>query len=357
MPRLKNKELSGENAKMGKNSFGQFFRLTTFGESHGEALGAVIDGCPAGVIFDHELLTKDLKRRRPGFHEKEKQEIVSARNEEDLPEILSGIYQNKTLGTPIAVIIRNIDQRSEDYDYIKLHPRKGHADEVWQQKFNHVDYRGGGRSSGRETVSRVIGGAVAQMYLRKIYPHMKVYAYAAQIGNYTISDHTLVNPQNIDQFFARFPDPNKQKNITKLLTEAKHNGNTYGGKASLIIENPPVGLGQPVFHKLKADLAAAIMGIGATCAVEIGEGMCISQKEGSELYSKSDVDVGGILGGISTGDSIKVNVYFKPPASVLDIAKKGRHDPCMVPRVIPVLEAMANLVLADHCLWMLGDKL
>lgn len=348
------------------NSFGQHFVITTFGESHGTAMGVVIDGCPSEVPFDMELLVKELQRRRPGQHG-QKKSVVSDREEKDLPEVLSGVYKDKTLGTPIAIIIRNQDQRSKDYEKIANQPRPGHADDTWKAKFCHTDPRGGGRSSGRETAARVMGGSVAQMLLRELYPSMRITGFSSRIGPVEMSVDELekVKKQlnqkqqvNIDGFSARFPHESKSKQVEELLLKAKKEGKSYGGVVEINIVNPPVGLGQPVFQKLKNAFASAFMSVGATAAVELGAGALVAEAEGSEFHGQSDSShYGGVRGGISTGETITFKVYFKPTATVLHTAKQGRHDPCIVPRAIPVLEAMAALVLADHALLAATDRL
>ncbi|MBI4211657.1 MAG: chorismate synthase [Deltaproteobacteria bacterium] len=315
---------------MPANSFGQRFVITTFGESHGPALGVVIDGCPANILFDHNLLDQWMARRRPGASA-----IVSGRNEEDRVEILSGVFEGKTLGTPIAMMVRNKDARSEDYADIKINPRAGHADDVWHDKFGHVDHRGGGRASGRETVARVMAGAVAHMVARELCPEISIHGRATNIG-----------PLNL---------PAEQDALEQFLMAAKVDGKSYGGIVEVRMEGVPRGLGEPVFHKFKSDLACAVMSIGATCSFEIGAGFGAATAEGTIFHRQAgETQYGGIRGGITTGEPIVFRVAFKPPASVLDVAKKGRHDPCIIPRAIPVVEAMAWLVLADHLL--LGKK-
>lgn len=342
----------------GPNSFGRRLILTTFGESHGAALGAVIDGVPAGIKWSDEILLRELSRRRPGSSS-----VVSARAESDRPEILSGVFEGRTLGTPIAIIVRNQDARSSDYAEIERNPRAGHADDVWKTKFGHTDPRGGGRSSGRETLSRVIGGSVARMVLAELAPKLLIKGFAQQIGPFALdhADSSSEAGAEIDpeKSVARFPArKEKQSLVERLLTEAKAEGKSYGGTASIQVTGVPVGLGQPVFHKLKADLASAFLGVGAASAIEIGAGSAAVSAEGSEFHTRTETEVyGGIRGGISTGDPLSVKVLFKPTSSVLDIAKKGRHDPCIVPRAIPVLEAMAALVLTDHLLWARTDQI
>lgn len=348
------------------NSFGQHFVITTFGESHGAAMGVVIDGCPSEVPFDMQLLIRELERRRPGQHGQEKS-VVSDREEKDQPEVLSGVFEGKTLGTPIAIMIRNQDQRSHDYTKIAKEPRPGHADDTWKTKFGHTDPRGGGRSSGRETAARVMGGSVAQMLLHQLCPNMKIIGFASRIGPVEINSDELdvVKNQlkqgdklNIDSFAARLPHDKKSQEVEELLLKAKKEGRSYGGVVEINIFNPPAGLGQPVFHKLKNDLASAFMSVGATAAVELGAGALVAEAEGSEFHSQSDSShYGGVRGGISTGETITFKIYFKPTATVLHTAKQGRHDPCIVPRAIPVLEAMAALVIADQVLMSATDRL
>jgi chorismate synthase len=335
--------------------------MTTFGESHGTALGAVIDGIPAGVKWDQALLVRDLQRRKPG-----QSKLVTSRSEDDQPEILSGVYEGVTLGTPIAIIVRNHDAKSDDYKEIAKKSRAGHADDVWKDKFGHSDPRGGGRSSGRETVSRVMGGAIAKMIILKLAPKVKITGFARAIGPIELTRKerlllskqikTLENPA--DGFGARFPSSDQQSAVVQLLTEAKANGHSYGGIAEIWVDGLPKGLGQPVFHKMKADLSAAMMSVGATSGIEFGAGFDAAKAEGSTFHNdaKSN-DYGGIRGGITTGERLSMRISFKPTSSVLDVAKKGRHDPCIVPRAIPVLEAMAALVIADHLLWMKSDKI
>lgn len=338
---------------MSANSFGSRFVITTFGESHGTALGVVIDGCPANLNFDEALLLKQMARRRPGG------ELVSQRKEEDLPEILSGVFEGKTLGTPITMIVRNKDPKSQDYEQIRNAARAGHADDVWQQKFGHRDHRGGGRSSGRETVARVMAGAVAQMLCRQLAPELQLKSYISQVGNFVLSPAEKQNvwDQEVDSFTARFPSAQHEK-VRELLTMAQSQGESYGGTAEIRIKGSPRGLGQPVFHKLKADLAAAYMGVGATAGVELGAGLEAAQNKGTEFHKDSQSEnYGGIRGGISTGEEILFKVHFKPTSSILDVAKKGRHDPFIGTRAVPVLEAMTWLVLADHLLWQRSDRI
>jgi chorismate synthase len=331
------------------NSFGHLFKFSSFGESHGAALGVIIDGCPGGLEFNMELLLHNLKRRRPG-----QSTVTTSRQEFDAPEILSGVFENKTLGTPICIVVRNHDQKSHDYSQIKNEPRIGHADDTWTVKFGHIDYRGGGRASGRETLCRVLAGTVAQMLCEKLVPEIKVKSYSSQIAHFKLTNEEKKNVWNlaIDDFVTRFPSPVINEKITRLLESAKIEGESYGGTVETQVLNAPAGLGQPVFHKFKSDLAAAMLSVGASTAFEFGEGFFSTESKGSEFHSQINSDnYGGIRGGITTGDAISFAVGFKPTSSIKDVAKKGRHDPCIVPRAVPVIEAMTWLVLADHLLW------
>ena len=320
---------------MSANSFGERFKIVSFGESHGPAYGIVIDGMPANIIYNEELLLKHLAQRKPG------QSHTTSRNETDLPEILSGLFENKTLGTPIAVVVKNENQKSQDYQKIKSEPRIGHADDVWQNKFGHADHRGGGRSSGRETLTRVIAGSFAEMLMVQVCPAIKVSAFAKQIGPHKLSEQSDL-PQDIKTF----------------LENAKLTGESYGGIIECRIENAPINLGQPVFHKFKSDLASAVISIGATTGFEFGQGFSNIEVLGTEFHKQmNSKNYGGVRGGITTGEDIIFRVAFKPTSSIKDVAKLGRHDPCIVPRAIPVVSAMAWLVLADHYLWMQTDKL
>lgn len=348
------------------NSFGDFFRVTTFGESHGAALGCVIDGCPAGVAIDLAKAQAALDRRRPG-----QAAWVSARAEPDAVEILSGLYEGKTLGTPIAMLIRNRDARSDDYRDIAQAvssgglARPGHADDVWRQKFGHTDPRGGGRASGRETAARVMAGAVAEAFVSAAGATTAVIGFASAIGEYRLTPSELAHAREaadrtrIDGFAARFPSADRTQAVEALLLAAVKDGRSHGGEAEIVVRGAPAGLGQPVFHKLKADLAAAYFGIGAVCAVELGDGFSATTAEGTQFHAKAETatQYGGIRGGISTGESILARIGFKPTSTVMDLAKRGRHDPCIVPRAIPVLEAMTWLVLAEHVLAARLDRI
>jgi chorismate synthase len=329
---------------MSANTFGQRLQMMSFGESHGPAYGVVIDGMPAGVKYDEALLLKNLARRKPGASS-----FVTARSESDQPEILSGFYEGKSLGTPIAVVVRNENQRSADYDKIQNEARIGHADDTWKNKFGHSDHRGGGRSSGRETLNRVIAGSFAQMLMQQLPSQVltgsaspiQVFAYAKQIGNITLDEAS----------------PELPKDIQTILEKAKADGESYGGVVECRISQPPANLGQPVFHKFKADLAQAMMSLGATTGFELGAGFEGTTIKGTEFHEKLlSENYGGIRGGITTGEDIIFRVGFKPTSSIKDVAKKGRHDPCIIPRAIPVIEAICWHLLADHWLWCRNDR-
>ncbi|MEK7528973.1 MAG: chorismate synthase [Patescibacteria group bacterium] len=340
------------------NTFGTLFRVTTFGESHGPAIGVVIDGCPSRISISENDIQHDLDRRRPG-----QSSITTARGEADRVVILSGIFEGKTLGTPIAMIIENMDKRSQDYSSIKDLYRPGHADFVWETKFGIRDYRGGGRSSGRETASRVMAGAVA----KKIIGKTKIFAFAKQVGNVV---GEKVDFKFIEKNPVRAADPKAAKEMERIILEAKESGDSLGGVVEIRVTGMVTGLGAPVFDKLNADLAKAIFSIPTVKAVEIGSGRDAATMKGSEhndqVLSKWKTKHnfgGGISGGISTGEDIILRVTVKPPSSIGKIQKtvdkkgnkttlsvKGRHDPCIIPRFIPVAEAMVAITLADHYL-------
>ncbi len=339
---------------MNANSFGNRIVMHTFGESHGRAMGVVVDGFPAGLKIDVATVQKFLDRRKPGTSG-----LVSQRKELDKVEIVSGVYQGISLGTPICAWVLNQNARSEDYEGIKEQPRHGHADKVWMDKFGVVDHRGGGRSSGRETLCRVIAGSLCEQALEKVLPALRVVGLAAKIGEFEC-DRGLADRatrDGVDHYAARFPYKNSDF-ISEKLETARDNGDSFGGVAEVTIYNPPSGLGQPVFHKLKSELASAAMSLGATLAVDFAEGFESIEKNGIEFHSDKKISqYGGIQGGISTGQTIRFRVFFKPTSSILDVAKKGRHDPCIVPRAIPVLEAMTSFILFDHWLLAKTDRI
>jgi chorismate synthase len=320
------------------SSLGKLFSITSFGESHGEALGAVIDGVPAGLMFSLQDLQYQLDRRAPGNIKG-----TTSRKEPDTAEVLSGIFKQKTMGTPIAVIIRNTDQRSKDYDKIKTDPRPGHADQTYNDKYGIRDHRGGGRSSGRETVSRVIGGYFAGLIIKNI----RVRAYIREMGPFHFQEK--LPHLNADLGPYSFPDLTEIKNIEKYLIDLKKNGESVGGRISIQVDDCPKGLGEPAFDKLKADLAKGLMSIGAVVSFSYGLGEEFAEISGKEA-SSSRLNFGGIEGGISNGDPLFLTITLKPTSTVGDKAKEGRHDPCILPRAIPVAEAMVKIILADHFL-------
>jgi len=347
---------------MAGNSFGNIFKISSFGESHGKALGGVIDGCPAGVEIDLDFINSELNRRRPG-----QSEIVTQRKEDDSVEFLSGIFEGKTTGTPIGFIIVNQDQKSKDYSHIKDSYRPSHADFVYDKKYGFRDYRGGGRSSARETVVRVVAGSIAKLLLKDV----KYNAFVSSVGkikyDYDISN---VNFENIEKSIVRCPDLDKSQEMEELIKQTRKNGDTIGGIISCIIRNVPIGLGEPVFDKLHAELGKAMLSINAVKGFEFGSGFSGSAMNGSEHNDSFNSDgstktnfSGGIQGGISNGMDIYFNVAFKPVSTIMrdqdsidsngnevKVSGKGRHDPCVVPRAVPIVEAMSALVLADYFL-------
>lgn len=329
------------------NSFGTLFRLTTFGESHGPALGAVVDGCPAGVLLDAAAVQAALDRRRPG-----QSALTSRRDEADRVEILSGLFEGKTLGTPIAAIVRNQDARPEDYDRLKDWDRPGHADAVWRARFKHRDHRGGGRTSGRETVSRVIGGAIAEALLARELPEVRTVGWVSQVGRIASAEPDGgLSRAAVDAHPTRCPDAVAAEAMAAAIREARERGDSLGGSVDLRVTGLPVGLGEPVFGKLKARLAEAIAGVGAVSGLSWGPADLgdLLRLPGSEFHARED-SYGGIQGGLSNGRPLRLRAWLKPPATLGATAKGGRHDPCILPRVVPVLEAMVSLVLAD--LWL-----
>jgi len=349
---------------MAGNTFGTLFRLTTFGESHGEAIGGVIDGCPAGLELDVEAIQKELDRRRPG-----QSAIVTQRKEPDSVSLHSGVFEGKTTGTPIGFIIFNTNQKPRDYGHIKDSYRPSHADYVYDQKYGFRDYRGGGRSSARETASRVVAGAVAKQLLGDI----TINAYVSQVGELTLDKpyHEL-DFDLIETNAVRCPDPEMAAKMEKYIKAIKKEGDTIGGVISCVAKNVPIGLGEPVFDKLHAELGKAMLSINAVKGFEYGSGFDGVKMKGSAHNDAFNADgttttnrSGGVQGGISNGMDIYFNVAFKPVATLLQEYEtidnqgnkvtaqgRGRHDPCVVPRAVPIVEAMAALVLADH--WLLA---
>jgi chorismate synthase len=334
------------------NTFGTILTLTTFGESHGPALGAVVDGCPAGIALCEDDFRADLARRRPG-----QSAIASPRNEADEPEILSGVFEGRTLGTPIAVVVRNTDARPEDYSPVT--DRMGHAGKVWETKYGRRDWRGGGRASGRETLARVIGGTVAGKILP---PAVRITAFVQSIGTITASeipdylDHGIV-----DSHPTRCPDARAAASMLADLEECKARGDSRGGTVALRIDGVPAGLGEPVFYKAKALLAAAMLSIGAVTGAAFGDAFAECSMPGMEFHSTMTANglplyAHGIQGGITNGGRIDLRIAIKPVSAIGEPARSGRHDVCIAPRIVPVAEAMAALVLADLYLLTRMDK-
>ncbi|WP_333596249.1 chorismate synthase [Schleiferia thermophila] len=343
------------------NTFGRILRLTTFGESHGKAIGGVIDGFPAGIAIDFARINRQMARRRPG-----QSALTTERKETDEPEFLSGIFEGKSTGAPIAFVIQNADKRSSDYDHLRTVNRPGHADETYTAKYGHRDHRGGGRSSARETANWVVAGALASHLL----PGVEVLAYTSQIGEVVVPAGSLVTPESIDAHPSRMPVSEYARKAEAIIAQFKKTGDSIGGKVRVEVRGLMPGLGEPIFDKLSARLAYAMMTINATKAFEIGSGTRAAFMKGSEHNDAPDTggvfssnNAGGVLGGISTGRTLYFEVTFKPTASislaqkaldssgqVIDLEINGRHDPCVVPRAVPVVEAMTWLVLADFYL-------
>lgn len=344
------------------NSFGTLFKVTTWGESHGKALGAVIDGCPPAVSLSEEDVQKEVDKRRPNSS------ISTSRKETDKVQILSGIFEGKTTGTPISILCFNENIKSADYKNLKNVFRPGHADYSYEQKYKIRDYRGGGRSSGRETIARVMAGAVAKNIL--LSNETKIFAHTIQVGKIKAENFKY---EDINNNEIKCADNTSAKKMIEYVNKVKKEGDSVGGIIEIIVQNSPLGLGAPVFDKLDADIAKALMSIGAIKAVSIGSGFECAEMKGSENNDQFMMDnkkittknnhAGGILGGISYGDAITIKIAVKPPASIskkqktinknkksIDIEIKGRHDACIVPRLIPVAESMVAITLADHLL-------
>ena len=345
---------------MAGNSFGQLFRVTTFGESHGLALGAVVDGCPPGLEISEDDLQGDLDRRKPGTSR-----YTTQRREADEVKILSGVFEGKTTGTSIGLLIENTDQRSKDYSEIKDLFRPGHADYTYHQKYGQRDYRGGGRSSARETAMRVAAGAIAKKYLKQMHG-IEIVGFLSQLGPIKAE---AFDASQIEQNPFFFPDAGKLEALDEYMRALKKEGNSIGAKVAVIARNVPVGLGEPVFDRLDADIAHAMMGINAVKGVEIGDGFAVVEQKGSEHRDEmtpagfASNHAGGILGGISSGQDIVVSMALKPTSSITvpgktintsgeatEMITKGRHDPCVGIRAVPIAEAMLALVLMDHLL-------
>lgn len=357
---------------MAGSTFGRLFRVTTWGESHGMGVGAVVDGCPAGVPLNEEIVQAYLNRRKPG-----QTKYSTPRKEDDLVEILSGVFEGKTTGTPISMAVYNKTQRSGDYSEIASYYRPGHADYTFDEKYGFRDYRGGGRSSGRETISRVAGGAVAKEVLNAL--GIEVYAYSRSIGGICMDD-SKANLENINKSPLYMPDLEASAQAEELLMEKMAEQNSVGGIVECLVKGMPTGIGEPVFDKLDALLAGAVMSIGAVKGVEIGGGFAAAESFGSEfndsfymdgsLVSKRTNHAGGILGGISDGSDIILRAAFKPTPSIarkqqtvnqnreeIEIAIRGRHDPIIVPRAVVVVESMVSLTVLDLLLQSMTSRM
>lgn len=349
------------------NSFGQLLRLTTFGESHGVAIGGVVDGFPAGVVIDEDFIRREMQRRRPG-----QSAITTQRNEQDEVKFLSGIFEGRSTGTPIAFIIENSNNRSNDYDNLREAFRPSHADYVYDRKYGVRDHRGGGRSSARETAVRVCAGALAKLALNRL--GISVQAYTSQVDNIVLDgDYTRYDLSTAETNAVRCPDSDKASEMEQLIMEVKRDGDTVGGVVSCVVTGAPVGLGEPLYDKLTSSLAHAMLSINAAKGFDYGNGFAAAAGRGSQqndIFYNSNGSIatrtnnsGGIQGGISNGSDIYFRVAFKPVATLLKeqstvtregeettLLAKGRHDPCVVPRAVPVVEAMAALVVLDHYL-------
>ena len=352
------------------NTFGKNFTLTTFGESHGAAIGGVVDGMPAGIDIDLEFIQSELNRRRPG-----QSAITTSRQEADRVELLSGVFEGKSTGCPIGFIVRNENQHSQDYENMRTLFRPSHADFTYYSKYGIRDHRGGGRSSARITISRVVAGALAKLALRQL--GVTIQAYTSQVGDIALDrDYSQYDLSLTEQNAVRCPDPEKAAEMERLIAEVKAEGDTIGGVITCIIKGCPVGLGEPEFGKLHAELGAAMLGINAVKGFEYGDGFDFATKRGSEVndrFVRSDDGTittatnhsGGIQGGISNGEDIYFRVAFKPVATLLQpqqtvdlesnettLTARGRHDPCVLPRAVPVVEAMAAITILDLFLSM-----
>ena len=352
-----------------RNTFGHIFRLTTFGESHGEAIGGVVDGYPAGIEIDTDFIQNELNRRRPG-----QSAITTDRNEPDRVEILSGVFEGKSTGCPIGFIVRNSNQRSSDYEEMRTMFRPSHADYTYTSKYGTRDYRGGGRSSARITISRCVGGALAKLALRKI--GVSIHAYTSQVGGITLDDdYRKYDLSLAESNIVRCPDAAKAEEMARLIREVKAKGDTVGGTITCVVKGCPAGIGEPEFDKLNAALGYAMLSINAVKGVEFGAGFALAAMRGSQandIFTSENGHIvtrtnrsGGIQGGISNGMDIYFKVAFKPVATLLQeqqtvdnhgnpaiIKARGRHDPCVLPRAVPIVEAMASMTLLD--LYLLG---
>jgi chorismate synthase len=355
------------------NSYGTLFKITTFGESHGPAIGVILDGCPAGLEIDEAFIQSELDRRKPG-----QSRITTQRKEDDTFKILSGVFEGKSTGTPIAIVIENQDQRSKDYSHIAETFRPSHADYTYEAKYGNRDYRGGGRSSARETAARVAAGAIAKLLLKK--SGVSIQAFVSQVGEIKAKHYTELDLSKTENNIVRCPDEPIAQKMIELIDQVRLDRDTIGGIVTGVIKNTPVGLGEPVFDKLHAELGKAMLGINAVKGFEYGSGFeGISLRgsqhndefynEGGKIRTKTNLS-GGIQGGITNGEDIYFNVAFKPVATIMQdqasvdksgnevtVSGKGRHDPCVVPRAVPIVEAMAALVMADFLLRAKNSKI
>jgi chorismate synthase len=348
------------------NSYGTLFKISTFGESHGPAIGVIIDGCPAGLQIDESYIQSELDRRKPG-----QSKITTQRKEDDTFKILSGVFEGKSTGTPIAIVIENQDQRSKDYSHIAETFRPSHADYTYESKYGIRDYRGGGRSSARETAARVAAGAIAKLLLK--HHGVDINAYVSEVGDIKTPHYTELDLSKTEENIVRCPDAATAEKMIALIDQVRLDRDTIGGIVTCVIKNTPVGLGEPVFDKLHAEIGKAMLSINAVKGFEYGSGFEGTRlrgsqhndafyNEGGKIKTKTNFS-GGIQGGISNGEDIYFNVAFKPVATIMQdqpsvdkhgnettVSGKGRHDPCVGPRAVPIVEAMAALVLADFLL-------
>lgn len=359
---------------MAGNSFGVLFKITTFGESHGHSIGVIIDGCPAGLAIDTSFIQSELDRRRPG-----QSKIVTNRKEADRVELLSGVFEGKSTGTPIMLQIINQNAKSKDYDHLKDTFRPSHADYTYKEKYGIRDYRGGGRSSARETAARVAAGAIAKLFLRE--KGIQIAAYVSAVGAIEVPSDSTLDLDQIEANIIRCPDEATATKMIEYIDQVRKAGDTVGGVISTQIMSVPVGLGMPVFDRLEADLAKAVLSINACKGFEIGSGFDGTKMLGSEHNDIFKTDAagqvitetnysGGVQGGISNGMPIHFKAAFKPVATIMQTQKsidssgdevlvdgKGRHDPCVLPRAVPIVEAMTALVIADHILRSRADRI
>ena len=351
------------------NTFGQLFRVTTFGESHGGGIGVVIDGCPPRIDISEADIQRELDRRRPG-----QSKLTTQRKEEDRCEILSGVFEGKTLGTPIAIAVRNKDARPEDYTEIARKFRPSHADYTYEAKYGIRNWQGGGRASARETIGRVAAGAIAKKILSTLYSDFEICAYVTQIHDIVAKiNRPAVKMKDVEENIVRCPDAAAAKRMISLIEQVRSEGDSVGGIIECVARGVAPGLGEPVFDKVEADLAKAMLSIPATKGFEIGSGFSATRMRGSQhndpfemrdgkIRTKTN-NSGGVQGGISNGEEIYFRVGFKPPATIAlqqktvtksrqqsELAARGRHDPCVLPRAVPIVEAMAAVVLCDHAL-------